>query len=251
MIKPHREFVPRIGLVLATLTVSAGFFVALTGTANATGGWTDRYGQRFLLYGSCCGGEALWGSRASIIPNHVNPGASYCTLFRSDGEDPDNHYLIQAGVVKCGTQAQFGDLLECSPNGEFVKFVETETPSDSYHCLPHGVTSVGTEVDAQVHGYSDSFINGWNAYLDGTPEEGIPDLIGAKYLVVGAEHAGTDSCLSSDWGGTNDATFASATPVWQRYKFDSTWYTVQSSSTSSGCWTVSGGPPNSFTVSFG
>lgn len=76
-------------------------------------------------------------------------------------------------------------------------------------------------------------------------------MTGADYLVEGAEHASGDTCDPSKWGGTNDATFASATPVWQRDKPDLTWYTVQSASTSSGCWTVSGGPPNSFTVSFG
>lgn len=248
MSHPHGEIVRRVGLVLATLTVSAGFFAALVGSANASA-FANRYGMEFLQYGSCCGGDTLFGTKASIIPNHVNPGGTYCTLFRSDAEDNTGGYLIQAGVVKCGSQTDLDGT--CSLTNNLVKFVETETPSGGYVCHPHGGTSVGTEVDAAVYGYAEAFDNGWNAYLNGTPEEGIPVMTGAQYIVEGAEHAGTDSCNSSDWGGTNDATFASATPVWQRYKTNLTWYTVQGSSTSSGCWTVSGGPPNSFTISFG
>lgn len=241
----HRQVLPRVGLVFATLAVSAGLFAMLAGSANAST-FANRYGMRFLESGQCCNNAALDGTRASIIPNYVNPGASYCTAFRSDGEGAiGSGYLIQAGVVKCGVNQNVDGT--CSLSNNLVKFVETETPSDGYVCYPHGGTSTGTAVDAAVTG---SVSNPWTAWLDGTQEEAIAAPPSFYYLVEGAEHAGTDSCDSSNWGGTNEGTFGS-TEAWARNTTSMTWYTVQGSSTSSGCWTVSGGPPGSFTISFG
>lgn len=70
-----------------------------------------------------------------------------------------------------------------------------------------------------------------------------------EYLVEGGEHTGTDDC--SGWSGSG--TWASGPDNsyrWQRYYASTlSWIVVQGASTSSGCWTLSGGPPGSFTIS--
>jgi hypothetical protein len=239
-------------LALAALTVSAILLAIVAGPANASA-FPNRFGQRWLGYGQCCNNGLLLGSRASITPNNVNPGGSYCTAFRSDAEQESGPWLIQAGVVRCGGQANADGT--CSLSNNLVKYVEIITPSSSGVCYPHGGTSTGTAVDARVSWEGvDNFGNeDWEASLDGTVEENLMGgMYGAQYILEGGEHAvgpNLDSCNTSDWGGTNKATFASS-QAWQRQQPGFTWFTIQSASTSSGCWTVSGGPPNSFTIQF-
>lgn len=246
MCHDNRDWVPRVRRAFATLAVSAGLLALLAGTANASA-FANRFGQRFLQYGQCCNNAILYGSRASITPNNVNPGSSYCTAFRTDGEGVlGSGLLIQAGVVKCGANTTGVDGT-CSLSNNLVKYVETINSVHGAVCFPHGGTSTGTAVEAKI---TTSSSNPATAYLDGTQEEGMGGLNAFAYILEGAEHAGTDSCNSSNWGGTNEANFA-GTVAWQRQQGDGSWFTIQDSSTSSGCWTVSGGPPGNFTISFG
>lgn len=245
MTHDYRDGVSRVGLAFATLAVSAGLLGMLAGTANASA-FANRFGQRFLQYGACCNNAVIYGSRASINPHYVNPGSNYCTAFRTDGEGTlGSGYLIQAGVVKCGANANVDQT--CSLSNNLIKYVETINPVHGAVCFPHGGTSTGTAVDAKI---TTSSSNPATAYLDGTQEEGMGGLNAFYYIVEGAEHAGTDSCDSSNWGGTNEANYAGSV-AWQRQITDGSWFTIQGSSTSSGCWTVSGGPPGNFTISFG
>jgi hypothetical protein len=67
-------------------------------------------------------------------------------LFRSEAQTDTR--LIQAGLVKCGTNAGLDGT--CSLSNNLVKFVEILN-SSGYHCYAHGDASTGTEYVPSVH----------------------------------------------------------------------------------------------------
>jgi hypothetical protein len=198
---------------------------------------TARYGARYLEP-PCCGGDALWGTSASINVSSIAADGSNCVVFRSDAENL-NADLIQAGIVRCGDTST-GLAGTCSQNHTVVKFVETHLQNQSYHCVEHGAAALGVDHAAVVYAPSGST---WYSFIDGMQYE--TNTFSQRIIMESGEHAGSDSC--SNW--TASATFAAGVSYpWQRYVQSSGWKTVQSSYNSPGCWTITGGPPGAFTI---
>gem|GEM_PF-3757219 len=198
---------------------------------------TARYGARYLEP-PCCGGDALWGTSASINVASIAADGANCILFRSDAENL-NQDLIQAGIVRCGDTST-GLAGTCSRNHTIVKFVETHLQGQPYHCVEHGAAATGVDHAAVVFAPSGST---WYSFLDGVQYE--TNTFSQRIIMESGEHAGSDSC--SSW--TARATFAAGVSyAWQRYVQSSGWKTIQSSYNSPGCWSITGGPPGAFTI---
>jgi hypothetical protein len=122
---------------------------------------------------------------------------------------------------------------------DLVKFVEIIVAS-SATCFNHGPASTGVQYTMTVdQGQPGS--NEWFSFIDGHYHEHNNFV---QYLIAeSTEHTDTDSC--SGWSAF--AAFGEVSPRWQRFiRASLSWYTVQSSYLSAGCWTPSGGPPNAF-----
>lgn len=222
------------------VAVASIYLAVLASSANAIT-LTARYGARYLEYGlnpPCCGGDALWGTSASINVASIGADGPNCVLFRSDAEDLSTN-LIQAGIVRCGDTST-GLAGVCSRNHTVVKFVETHLQGQSYHCVEHGSASTGVDHAAVVYAPSGTT---WYSFIDGVQYE--TNSFTQRVIMESGEHTSTDSCTG--WFGS--ATFAASPSYpWQRFVQPPTWKTVQSSYNSPGCWSISGGPPGAFTI---
>jgi hypothetical protein len=201
-----------------------------------------RYSARYLEYGlnpPCCGGDALWGTSASINVSSIQADGGNCVLFRSDAENLAND-LIQAGIVRCGDTST-GLAGSCSRDHTIVKFVETHLQGQPYRCFQHGSAATGVDHAAVVYAPSG---NTWYSFIDGVQYE--TNSFSQRVIMESGEHGGSDSC--SGWSAS--ARFAASPSYpWQRFVQPGTWKTVQSSYSSPGCWSISGGPPGAFTIS--
>lgn len=234
-------------LLVAVALVSAAVLAPRASGVDAT------YGHHFLDYGSCCNGDFLDGTSSRIVVNTSSPSSTACELFRSDAEWYDASgtktvYLVQAGAVKCGIQTSLDGL--CSNLNQLVLFDESYTPQLGHGCAPHGNLGGTGERFGFVAGVWSPDLTAWKARIDGTNYSEPTAITGdASRLLEGAEHTSTTSC--SGWSGKGTwSTSGTGMFWWARYRvLNSTWVPVQGASTSSSCWTVTGGPPNSFTVS--
>lgn len=198
-----------------------------------------RFGARYLT-APCCNGDQLNGTRAAIRVQNPSPNATGCVVASSYAQaDPGTgNNLIQAGVLKCGLNAGIDGT--CSQMNNLVKFVETRI-SGSYACHQHGAASTGVQYTATVdQGQPGS--NEWFSFIEGSPYEHHPGFA-QWYIQEAAEHTGSDSC--SGWAAA--FTFGEETQRWQRFIRSSlSWFTVQSSFLSPGCWSMAGAPPSWF-----
>jgi len=260
-IEPHgRRAVLGVALLIVALATLSGLLFPRSAAASCGDDvFCDKFGTLYLQYDTCGCGQ-LNGTQASIIPVHMNPGegTNYCTVFRSDAENTqatngtDTSYLIQAGIAKCAAGAPPIDRT-CSVTNNIVLFVETREPgayNDKLHCVSHGGTTLGTE-----HWFSvvNPWQGQWDSNIDGNNYESITGITGMYRIHEGAEavHPEIEGDTCTGFGSPNSATWASD-PVWpwDRFSYASyTWIHIQDSEYSDGCWTISGGPPNSFTVS--
>jgi hypothetical protein len=247
----------RVALLVAVLVVISG--LSPRSAAAGSDEFAPKFGTLYEQYDTCGCGQ-LNGTEASIIPNNMTPGpgTNYCTVFRSDAENTNatngtnTSYLIQAGIVKCAAGAPPLDQT-CSVNNNIVLFVETREPgayNDTLHCVAHGGTTLGTE---HVFTVVNAWQNQWQAYIDGNAYESITGITGMYRIHEGAEavHPENEGDNCTGFGSPNSATWASdPTWRWQRFRYNYyDWFTIQGSQSSNGCWTISGGPPNSFTIS--
>jgi len=222
---------PLVAVVLAVSTI------ALVGVSSAHG-FADRFGV-FYLQEPCCGGDPLEGTGASIEGDALTPDKYFCILFRSDAENSNGTYAIQAGLARCGTNGTLDGT--CSLSNNLIKFVEKVVAS-SFTCYPHGAASLFSEYDTWL---ADGSGTTWFAYINGTAYES--SSFTGNLIDESGEHTSTDSC--SGWSG--HAVFADdGLWPWQRYvKATRTWTQIQASQHSHGCWTLNGGPPSPFDIS--
>lgn len=231
------------------LAVGAAFIAALIFAASAVADpsqwWqSPRFGAYYLT-SPCCNGDTFNGTGASIIVNSANPNSQSCLLFRStaeaNGSGGPNGYLLQSGIVRCASGFSVDNT--CSLSNNLVKFVETEV-NGQYTCYPHGAVSFGTSHTATPQNASGNL---WYSFIDGTAYES--NTFVAAAIAESGEHNGPNADNCSGWSGS--ATFGSSAPwPWERYVIGSSgWVQIQSSYTHAGCWSLSGGPPNSFTIS--
>lgn len=236
----YRSMAPLVPLVLAC--VIAGTFATTAAASFA------RFGDYFLEYGHCCSNEPLNGTSSDIIVNYAGPDSAYCVVFRSDAEFTNQYYLIQDGAVKCGSSSGGLDF-SCSKNINLVYFVETETPSVGYTCYPHGSVGTGSGFIAEVVNSSGTTWTPWLNFGSFPSETIDPGASTALYLFESAEHTHTDVCT----GWTASGTWESGPTEdyrWLRYNRSSgVWSEVQSAQEETGCWSISGAPPNTFTIS--
>jgi hypothetical protein len=223
------------------LRMAVGGFVAilvLLTCSSSAFGFAARFGTRYLEP-PCCGGDALNGTSASINISSISPDSTRCILFSSDAENSTHLYLLQDGVVRCGSSSSLDGT--CSLTNNTVKFVEKEV-NGSYTCYAHGSAALNFDHAAVLQNASGTT---WSTVLDGVTYE--TNSFTQYGIYEQGEHAGSDSCTG--WSGS--ARFAAnASYPWQRYvQSGATWKTVQSSFSSPGCWSISGGPPGSFTIS--
>src|SRR4051812_28479807 len=83
--------------------------------------------EGYFLEQPCCGGDSLYGTRASIRTPNSQPshGGDECMLFRSDAEGFNSSgigRLIQAGFVHCGPSTSLDGT--CATVNKQVQFVE-------------------------------------------------------------------------------------------------------------------------------
>jgi hypothetical protein len=222
------------------VAVTTALSIAGTAFADPSLWWqSPRFGAYYLT-SPCCNGDPFNGTGASIKVTSASPDSQPCLLFRSTAEK--GGYLIQSGLTKCGTNSTGLDGT-CSLSNNLVKFVEKEV-NGVYTCYPHGAASLNTTYTATPQNTTGTL---WYAYIDGTAYES--NSFTAEAIAETAEHTDPNGDSCSGWSGA--ATFASsATWPWQRYVINNpSWTRVQSSYTHAGCWSLSGGPPNSFTIS--
>jgi hypothetical protein len=215
--------------------VTAALALSTAARANTFGGYE--------LNAPCCNGDPLYGTRANIsIPSsssNWNPGSIHCLLARSDAEDDTLVKLIQTGFLRCASGWSLDGT--CSLTNNLVNFVETNNGS-GYTCYPKGAVSYGTTHKYTVDKGSTST---WTAYIDGVADTHTISMGNAQYLIESGEYGGDTS-----GSFTASATYGSGL-AWQRWN-GSTWFTVQSAYvfiTSGSGWSVSGGPPNTWTIS--
>jgi hypothetical protein len=215
----------------------AAIVVGLLSFAGSAGA-TD-FGGRYLQEPCGCG-DALYGTSSAMVANFIVPDPPQCVAF-SDFTSDSSGFLIQAGLVRCGNLITADGT--CSLHNDLVRFVEVKN-SSGFHCYQHGSASTGVEHDAAVQAYSG---NSWSSWLDGTFYEGTTQS--HLFITSHAEYTGSGSSCTAPWSGSVTLGGGPAYP-WQRLKPDRiTWFTIQSAPTQNGgCWTITGGPPGSFTV---
>lgn len=223
--------------------VCAFFLVVSLATATAAvaapGDWyqAPRYGAYYLT-DPCCSGDALNGTSSAIKVESISPDPDSCILFRSTAETESQ--LIQAGVARCGSNIALDGT--CSSSNNLVKFVEILN-GGVYTCYPHGAASARYIYNVSVQNASSTT---WYAFINGTSYESL-SMPAAVAIAESGEHTPSNSC--SGWSASATYANSSAYP-WQRFiKSSLTWFNVQSSYASAGCWTLTGGPPSPFTIS--
>jgi hypothetical protein len=209
---------------------------ALHGASTADS-YPAKFGMRYLQP-PCCSGQPLQGTASSLYVSAITPDSSHCIAFRSDAENQPADYLLQAGLLKCGSSADHN----CHINNQLIKWVETEV-AGVFTCFAHGTASLNTLYDPV------SVINGsgntWTAYIGSTAYES--NSFPQYFITESGEHTGTDSC--SGWTGV--ATFAKSGSLWQWSRYlqsTRSWTIVGSSYISAGCWTVGGPLPGPFDI---
>ncbi len=199
------------------------------------GALNNYWGQRYLVYGYCCGGAAITGTDANIKVTSIGPGTQGCIAFSSVAAGAQGPPQLQAGLVKCAS----GWSVDTTCAG-FVKFVETHNGS-SYNCFPHGSASSNTTYDVKVVQSSTSSV--WQAKINSTGYESQSGFNNNVRIMEWGERLGPSGC--SGWSGS--AQFSS----WQRKSssLSSSWTTVNSSNASTHCWAVSTMSAGLFVVS--
>lgn len=217
--------------IVLAVVVGALVFPALA-AAQTWGGYR-------LIYGSCCSGVTLDGTRAYVNISSVTPDSPHCVLSDSVVEETNATKQLETGLAKCGSTSGGLDGT-CSLSNNLVLYVERYNGS-SYTCYPHGAASTGLSYLATV---DDSTGTGtWNAYLSGTLYEGQSGYDNNVTIFEWGEHTGTTSCT-----GWSDSTGFSS---WQRYNYSgNTWTTVGSAtSANTGCWTNGSLSAGAFSIS--
>jgi hypothetical protein len=221
-----------IGLIASSLAL---------GATNASATNVAIWGDNHLIYGSCCGGATLDGTRAYISVSSISPASSSCVLFDSVVSSADSNRQLEAGLAKCGTNANLDGT--CSLTNNLVKYVERIPAVGSPVCYPHGAGGLNNSDLVTVDSASG---NGtYNAYIDGNLYEGQSGYTSNVGIFEWGENSGL-SLSCSGWGGSASFT------TWQRYYFTAnTWTTVQSANKEStnNCWTVGTVSNGFFTVS--
>ena len=238
-------------VVVACIAVMAGV-MATAAAANGDPGW----GRKYLLYGSCCGGEKLQGTRASIAGINQSPDPDNCILYDSVvGELAPADRQVEDGLARCGGPS--GGLDPNSSNNcpntyDMFKYVETDL-NGTFNCYPYGSAVKGAYYEFQLQETTSTSGN-YAAAIAGVTELHFGGFDDNLQIQEWGEHTGSIGC---------NLTWSASTQFdnWQRYNFGPGWYTVQSSysdhtlCTSGTPWSVgslvynSGSDTNYFTVS--
>lgn len=221
----------------------AAAVLCLSGTALAAPN-VYVFGRHYLDYGFCCSNQRLDGTRANVLVTAVQPQTTGCVLFDSVVSSNDSSRQLEVGNAKCGS----GTTLDgtCSTSNNYVLYVERipTTGVQDAVCYPHGQDSVPSYHLFTVD--SPSGNGTWQAYIDGSLEEGQSGYTNQVRISEWGEDSQHDNYSCSGWGGT--AYFDS----WQRYNYpNNQWTTVQQASTESvnNCWSVTNVSNGSFSVS--
>jgi hypothetical protein len=232
----------RFPVVLAAIAV----FTALA-SAPAASGYAGRFGA-YYLKPPCCNGDPLNGTAAAIEVDTISPTNTDCIAFRSDAENYDSAtggphpYLIQAGLVRCGVNANIDAT--CSLTNNLVKYIEIIVDGHA-HCFPHGGVSITSTQMTAVQNPSGNVWYGWLSNIQYESNTFTQYFITESAELVGSN---VDLCTTADQG---NALFANSVNwPWLRWRQGTGWIHVQSAYLSSGCWTVYGGPPSSFNFSY-
>ena len=226
----------RLIILVAAIAVAASW--GSPGVHAASYEW----GIRYLNYGSCCLGDSLNGTKASIEVNYFNPLTNQCLSAQSYGVGFNNtDDLIVVDLLRCGSSTGIDGT--CSESNNFVRAVEVLI-NGIYHCYEHGAASWGTNYTMDVLNEYQSL---WWAHINGTAYENETFSTGtAEAIQEGIEDGQTTSNIfCSGWSA---ASVFAQTSAWQRFEINVSWKTVQSSRSQSGCFTLSGGPPGAFSI---
>lgn len=207
---------------------------ALIGLATAGGAEPASFGTHVLEQGSCCDGDKLRGSRATIM---TEEGGQFTlandTLgvmrVAAEGLEASDPRLIQAGFT--GSNIPSDACL-----GNLVNFVEI-LKFNVYECHElNQALGARTNQWSVRRGTSNQF---WKAYKNGSLISGDWNGVGFGdnvLIYAGGEIGGTVSGTDV-WGWYNDEglTTCCEPPLpWQRFKGDGTWFTIQSSTVCNG-----------------
>lgn len=150
-----------------------------------SGNWdgpNTRFGHYFLREGTCCGGDPLRGTRATIRPVNVPNNSEHCVAFRSAAERSPK--VINAGYARCAPGWSVGRSgFTCSG---FLKFVEHFDASliPPSTCFAKGSVTVGVDVRYTVQMVTPGI---WRAFLDGIADPNDFSMGDAKFLFEGGE----------------------------------------------------------------
>jgi hypothetical protein len=233
--RPSHRRLPS-ALIRTFLAIGGVALVAAVFSTQAFGdAFSPGFGARYLDP-PCCA-DPLNGTRAVIDVAIASADNTNCLLFRSEADTPS--YLIQAGTLRCGPTSPGLDG-SCSLSNNLVHYVETEV-AGAYTCYPHGAASLNS-YDIYTVDQAQPSSNQWTAFINGTLYE--HNTFAPYRIMASAEHT-SDSC--SGWSGWG--TWGENGVPWQRWiKSSLTWFTIQTSAISPGCWTLVGAPPSSFII---
>lgn len=213
-----------------------GASIGLVALAFCTPALATEFGWNSLTYGNCCSGATLDGTRADVVVSGIAPGSAECITFSSVVESQDSNRQLQAGLAKCGVNANIGGT--CSLSNNFVKVVEKIPASGSPTCYPHGAASLNTSTRLTV--WDSVGLGTYYAYIAGTQYESQSGYTDFVFINEWGEYTG-NSC--SGWSGQADFN------TWQRYYVTvGTWSTVQSASRLQECWAVGSVSNGNFSV---
>jgi hypothetical protein len=199
---------------------------------------------RLIVKQPCCSGQALQGVRSTISAANTATFVGAAQILFSVGAEDTVTQIAQIGVqVDNGLEIDLDP--SCYPSLTFTYFYEWwDYANDIAHCK-----NLGNAVPSNPHLYSTAEQSGgkWQLFMDGNPELSQPliQMMGtgapAAHLVeAGGEIVYCDTCSPSSDSWTS--TFAgSGNTAWQRYNFNSGWYTIQSNNA------ICNGPPNTCT----
>lgn len=169
-----------------------------------------------LKNGTCCSGESLDGTRASVNVQSLIPDAAGCVVTSSVVTSGDSNRQLQAGIGKCSS----GENTDCAYVSYAFQFVERIPAIGSAVCYEHGAATLGCCTELTV---DDNAGNGtWYAYIAGTLYEGQSGYDSDLAVEEDGEAVPDNAC--GGWSiSTTDNT-------WQRYNYspNNKWYTVGS-----------------------
>lgn len=197
--------------LIATTAIALVACLTLASVAMAN---EDGYYQ--LKNGTCCSGESLDGTRASVEVDELDPGTADCVVTASVVTSDDSNRQLQAGIGKCSS----GENTDCAYVSYAFKYVERIPATGSAVCYEHGAATLGCCTELTV---DDGAGNGtWYAYIAGSLYEGQSGYDSDLAVEEDGEVSPDNSC--SGWA------ISTIDNNWQRYNYSphNAWYTVQS-----------------------